>query len=121
MVKLVAAFIKEQSKNKKPGSIAVYDYLLPSLSFYSNEKIITLNNGNSITQRETQFETNESGWQSTYFKLNENKDSLTLISLLAKPNSYIVAQKKNPLPDSLSFLRRNLPHEILMGKWVIYF
>ncbi len=120
-VKLVANFIKEHSKNEKQGSIAVYDYLLPSLSFYTNEKIITLNNGNSITQRETQFETNETEWQNSYFKLMDNRDSAKLSSILSQPNSYIIAQKKNSIPDSLSFLRQNLKHEVVMEKWVIYY
>ncbi|MEO6329718.1 MAG: glycosyltransferase family 39 protein [Ginsengibacter sp.] len=120
-IRPMAAFIKDRSMNKKPGSIAVYDYLLPSLAFYTNEEIITLDNGNSTTQRETQFETNNNTWQNTYFKLGENKDTVALTSILAKPNSYIIAQKKNPLPDSLSFLKKNLPNKILMGKWIIYF
>ena len=119
-VKSVANFIKQQSNNK-PGSIAVYDYLLPSLAFYANEKIITLNNGNPVAQRETQFEANDSMWESSYFKLNKNKDSTVLTSLLAKPNSYIIALAKNALPDSLSILKKNLPNKIVMEKWIIYY
>lgn len=119
-VKPLATFIKNQSAQKRVGNIVVYDYLLPSLAFYTGEQVITLNNGNSITEREIQFETNDR-WKKSYFKLSGNRDSSVLAALLSKPNSYLIAQRKNPPPDSLSYLREKLSRHVSMGKWIIYF
>ena len=53
-VKEITSFLKQKKPEMK--EVMVYDYLLPSASFYLQKKIITIENGNFNTHRETRFE-----------------------------------------------------------------
>jgi 4-amino-4-deoxy-L-arabinose transferase-like glycosyltransferase len=120
-IKPVATFINTQLVNKKDPVIAVYDYLLPSLAFYTNKKLVTINNGNGNTNREIQFEQPGSEAQHNYIRLaglagDDQKKLLTPWSF-----DCIVARKDNDIPDSLIFLKRNLLYKATAGKWIIYY
>jgi 4-amino-4-deoxy-L-arabinose transferase len=120
-VKPLAAFIKAHSSNPATATIAVYDYLLPSLSFYTNNNIITIDNGNSYAKREIQFENAGERKDYGYIKINGTDSLQRLSTLLKQPESFLVARKNNDLPDSLSFLRQALHHKTILDKWVIYY
>jgi 4-amino-4-deoxy-L-arabinose transferase-like glycosyltransferase len=117
-VKPVAALINAGSKQN--GRIAVYDYLLPSLAFYTHQKITTIDNGNNNTHREIQFEEPGRAWEENYIKISGLTDSNRNAILLSKRFDCIIARMNNDLPDSLAFLKAHLLHRSVMGKWVIY-
>lgn len=119
-VKDVADFIKQHS-GKEVGNVAVYNYLLPSISFYTNAQVLTLDNGKPSAHRETQFQNTDSSWKRTYYNFKENVDSVTLQDLMSKPNSFIIARKSRPIPDSLSVLKKHFPNKIEIEKWLIYY
>jgi 4-amino-4-deoxy-L-arabinose transferase len=120
-IKPLASFIDAHSRNPAKATVAVYDYLLPSLSFYTNNKIITIDNGNAHAKRETQFENTNELTASGYFRIAEAGSIRRLSVMLAAPESFFIARKQNDLPDSLHCLAQALHHKTILDKWVIYY
>jgi 4-amino-4-deoxy-L-arabinose transferase len=120
-IKPLAGFIKAHSSNPAKATVAVYDYLLPSLSFYTNNRTITIDNGNAHAKRETQFEATGEPTANGYFKMAEPGSIRRLSLMLAAPGSFLVARKQNDLPDSLHCLRQAMHHKAIFDKWVIYY
>ena len=117
-VKPVATYINEQDI-KKEATITVYNYLLPSLAFYTGRKILTVNNGYHLAERETFFEKNNEEMSYGYIKLATHDTSLSK-GLPAAPVSYLVAFADEPIPDSLSYLKKGSNKKIIGDKWAIY-
>jgi 4-amino-4-deoxy-L-arabinose transferase len=120
-IKPLASFIKQHSSNPEKATVAVYDYLLPSLSFYTNNNIITIDNGNSHAKRETQFENGAGKKENGYIKINGAESVQRLSLLLKQPESFLIARKNNDIPDSLSLLTQAMHHKTSFDKWVIYY
>ncbi len=117
-IKPVAQFINAQKE--KPASITVYNYLLPSMAFYTNQKVVTVNDGRSGAERETLFEKNNPAVKQTYFKLSANPDTALLSSITGTAGAYLVRRKKDFLPDSLTFIKKGTQQTIIEDKWVVY-
>jgi 4-amino-4-deoxy-L-arabinose transferase len=120
-IKPLASFIKQHSSNPEKATVAVYDYLLPSLSFYTNNNIITIDNGNSHANRETQFENGAGKKDNGYIKINGAESVQRLSLLLKQPESFLIARKNNDIPYSLSLLTQAMHHKTSFDKWVIYY
>jgi 4-amino-4-deoxy-L-arabinose transferase len=120
-IKPLATFIQEHSSNPAKATVAVYDYLLPSLSFYTNNNIITIDNGNSRAKRETKFENSAEKKANGYIKIDGAESIHRLSLLLKQPESFLVARKNNDLPDSLSLLTHTMHHKTTFDQWVIYY
>ena len=117
-VKPVAAYINARDP-KKEATITVYNYLLPSLAFYTGRKILTVNNGYHLAERETFFEKNNEALSYGYIKLTTRDTSLSN-GLLANPVGYLVAFADEPIPDSLAYLKKGSNESIIGNKWAIY-
>jgi 4-amino-4-deoxy-L-arabinose transferase-like glycosyltransferase len=117
-IKPVAQFINSQKE--KTSTISIYNYLLPSMAFYTNQKVVTINDGRSGAEREILFEKNNPAVKQTYFKLSANPDTALLSSITGTAGAYLVRRKKDLLPDSLSFIKRGAQQTIIEDKWVVY-
>lgn len=117
----VKPLIREVKSRKQDngGSIIVYNYLLPSLSFYSGRELITIDNGNKTAVREVHLEMDTAEIKRFYIKVKTDSGNLREISL--QRMYCIVARKEDPIPDSLIFLKQQLPDSMLAGKWIIYY
>ncbi|MGB0837480.1 MAG: ArnT family glycosyltransferase [Flavobacteriaceae bacterium] len=96
--KPMAKFIKELDSSKTKN-VLVFNELLPSLKFYLNRDIITVNNGKYTTEREIQFETNKNYQE---YLINYKTENERFESLLNTPNSVLIIKTKNKLLPSLS-------------------
>lgn len=116
-IKPVAQFINAQKD--KPASISVYNYLLPSMAFYTDQKIVTINDGRSGTEREVLFEKNNPALKETYFKLSANPDTALLSTVTGADNAYLIRREKDLMADSLTFIKRKPTQTIIEDKWVV--
>lgn len=116
-IKPIAAFINTiPSKN-----IYVYNYLLPSLSFYQNKPIVTLHNGHNTTHRETQFQ-----YSYNYREYFYNLEDTTEVKRLWEAFNYmgknvLVIRNKDKIPSNLSFMLSQLRHKKIFKKWTVYY
>ena len=117
--KEIAAFIKKE-KGESLNSLLVYDYLLPSASFYLNTEIVTISNTNYNTFRETQFEDNLD-YQKNLFDINTTEGLKSLKTTILEDDQVYIERKKNPLPDSLSYLLSHFTHKVEKDKWILYY
>ncbi|MDP2088424.1 MAG: glycosyltransferase family 39 protein [Flavobacteriaceae bacterium] len=118
-IKPIATFIKEQSENQNK-TVIVYDRLLPSLSFYLNQPIITINNGYYTTQRETNFELSNQ-WKKFLinYKIKSERDSL--LTLTRKKNTFLIMKKNAVEPDSIKLIRNNFKSLKTFGYYIVYY
>lgn len=118
-VKPMAEFIKVHSNNNR--EVLVYNYLLPSLSFYLNEEITTINNGRYTTQREVQFEKNDN-WKKHLINYFDKKDRNRILSISIKEKpTFLIKLKKETLPDTLAFFQQHLKHKKDFKKFEVYY
>lgn len=117
-VKPIATFINENSNNKK-RTVIIYDRLLPSLSFYLNQPIITVNNGRYTTQRETFFETNHK-WKKHIINYKIKEERNLLIELTSK-NTFLIIRENVIEPDTIMLFRTKLIHSKKLGKYLVYY
>ena len=118
-IKEIAGFIK-QEKGNKLSSLLVYDYLLPSASFYLNAEIITISNTNYNTFRETQFEDNLN-YKENLFNIKTAEGLQRIKNRILEEDQVYMELKKNPLPDSLSYLLSHFTHKVEKDKWILYY
>lgn len=104
---------------KDINNIVVFNYLLPSVRFYSNKTIITLNNGHNTVVREVQFETNMK-WKHHLIDLKTETGKQQTDSILKLKFAFI-SRKKDQLPDNLDYLNHSPYQKKEFGKWVIYY
>lgn len=118
-VKPMAEFIKAHSNNNR--EVLVYNYLLPSLSFYLDEEITTINNGRYTTQREVQFEKNDN-WKKHLINYFDKKDRNRILSISIKEKpTFLIKLKKETLPDTLAFFQQHLKHKKDFKKFEVYY
>jgi len=117
-VKPIADFIIENDTNE--SEVMVYNYLLPSLSFYLNKNITTINHGRYTTQRETQFETNED-WKSNLINYFDKNDRSRIYLKQPKNSIYLIKRKKDVFPDTLQVFANKLKHKKEFEKFELYY
>jgi 4-amino-4-deoxy-L-arabinose transferase-like glycosyltransferase len=120
-IKPLASFIQQHKSNAAQTNVAVYNLLLPSLSFYTHNNIITIDNGNRQAKRETQFTNDTDKNTNGYIKMEGTESINRIRVLLNEPGSFLVARKKNDLPDSLSLLINHMHHKAILNQWIIYY
>lgn len=101
--------------------IIVYDQLLPSFAFYTNRKFVSIYNDNNKAKREIQFEKPGSDFENSYFEVRRDYSSASFRALGEDSTRVIIASVNHDLPDSLSFLRRELSQKDTFGNWVYYY
>jgi hypothetical protein len=104
----------------KSKKLYVYNYLLPSMAFYTNKNIITLNNGNSTSKRELQFEQNLD-YQKNYYNLEEKKEITRLKSDFTAQNSIFLVRKKEIIPEYIKAEIASFGNKKYFGKWILYY
>jgi 4-amino-4-deoxy-L-arabinose transferase len=114
-LKPIATFVNTLKSN----DLYVYNYLLPTMSFYTDKNIITLNNGNDTSKREVQFERNLN-YLKNYYNLEDKKEISRFQSDFKTQNTMFLVRKKEPIPEflqnKLSFKKRKE-----FGKWILYY
>jgi hypothetical protein len=115
----IAKFIQHE-KGDKVNSLIVYDYLLPSADFYLDTKVITIQDNNYKTIRETQFE-NDTLYKKNLINLKDPSDSKRFKQLFQKEDQVYIERKKSPTNDSLSYLLETFTHKIEKDSWIIYY
>lgn len=114
--KPIAAFVsKLKSKN-----IYVYNYLLPSMSFYTNKNIITINTGNYTCKREVQFEPNLK-YLKNYYNLEENKEIIRFKINFKTQDAVFLVRKKEMLPEYIKTQIAPFSKQKYFGKWILYY
>jgi 4-amino-4-deoxy-L-arabinose transferase len=114
--KPIAAFVNSQ----KTKEVYVYNYLLPSMSFYTDKNIITLNNGNYTSQREVQFEQNLD-YQKQYYNLEEKKEITRFKSVFNTQNAVFLVRKKEQIPDWIKTQIASFGNKKYFDKWIVYY
>ncbi len=117
-VKPLAEFIKNNSQIE--NEVVVYNYLLPSLSFYLNKDITTINHGKYTTEREVQFETNDQ-WKKHLINYFENSERERLLKLASDKPIFLIKRKKDIFPDTLNILAKKLNHKKNFDKFEVYY
>lgn len=116
-MKPIANFINSIDKGHQ---LYIFNDLLPSLQFYTNQKIVTLNNGHNLTQREVQFQKDET-YKTHLFDLTLQEDIDRLKTNYSNTKRIIVVKTKRGIPEELSFLTENLPYKKTFKKWTVYY
>ena len=112
-------FIDHVSKDKEK-TIFVYDYLLTSIPFYTNDHFITLKSTHNTTDREVQFE-NDNSWKEGLWDIKNDSTILRLSTLSRKRNTYLLLRKKDHLKPELAFLKENFNGLKEYPKWTLYY
>lgn len=101
-------------------TILVYDYLLTSIPFYSDDNHITLKSSHNTTDREVQFEDDDSYKE----RLWDVKDSMIikrLDTLSHKRNTFLLVRNKRGLNEKLSFLKNSFNNSKNYSEWTLYY
>jgi hypothetical protein len=114
--KPIASFVS----SLKSRNVYIYNYLLPSMSFYTNKNIITLNNGNYTCKRELQFESN-SNYVKNYYNLQENKEIIRFKINFKTQDALFIVRKKENLPAYIKTEIASFRNIKYFGKWVLYY
>jgi 4-amino-4-deoxy-L-arabinose transferase len=117
-VKPIAVFIEENTTEN--SQILVYNYLLPSLSFYLNQDITTINHGRYTTQRETQFETNED-WKKNLINYFDATDRTRILEMNPDNPTFLIKRKKDVFPDTLQIFANKLKHKKNFETFEVYY
>jgi 4-amino-4-deoxy-L-arabinose transferase len=114
--KPIATFVNSLKSN----NVYIYNYLLPSMSFYTNKNIITVNNGNYTSKREVQFEQN-SNYLKHYYNLEDKKETVRFVTDFKIQNSVFLVRKKENLPDYIKAEVSHFKNKKYFAKWILYF
>ncbi len=117
--KELIGFAKQKS-GKDFNRLIVYDYLLPSASFYLNDEIVTVENTNYKAQRETRFEKAEL-YKRNFLDLKQKEDLQRFKDLMREKGNILIERKGHLVNDSLKYLIKNFSHCEEMNKWIIYY
>ena len=117
-IKPIAQFIK--SNANKNSNVMVYNYLLPSLSFYLDKNITTINHGRYTTQREIQFETNKN-WTRNLINYFTEEGRERVLNTSTENKTFLIKRKKDIFPDTLLILQNKLRHKKEFEKFEVYY
>ncbi|HUH45685.1 MAG TPA: hypothetical protein VLZ54_00925 [Arenibacter sp.] len=118
-IKDIVEFIDHVPSDKNK-TIMVYDYLLSSIPFYTNDTLITLKSSHSSTQREVQFENGDSYKKSLWDVHTESV--VNKLSKLSRDHStYLLVRNKWDLSKELLFLKKNFNAQKHYQKWTLYY
>ncbi|MCB0374848.1 MAG: glycosyltransferase family 39 protein, partial [Sinomicrobium sp.] len=115
-LKSVTDFITDTLPDK---SIVVYNYLLPSASFYTDKKIITINDGHNTVMRDLRFEKNSNC--ENYLINARNPSGMATLDSLFESGIVLVTRKKHQLRKNLLYLQQKLNHRKSFDTWIIYY
>ena len=118
-VKPIANFINNE-KNDNRKTIIIYNTLLPSLSFYLNQPIITVNNGYYTTQRETYFET-DNQWKRLLINYKDKSERDSLLTLTENKNTFLIMKKNALEQDTLKLIKNNFKSSKIFGNYLVYY
>lgn len=118
-VKDLIGFVKEK-KGKDFGRLIIYDNLLPSASFYLNEKVVTVHNESFSTKRELQFEEG-TDYQKEFIDLTLEEGSQHFKILMKQNDNVFIERARHPMPDSLRYLLKNFTNEKKIDKWIVHY
>ncbi|MBT8269686.1 MAG: glycosyltransferase family 39 protein [Flavobacteriaceae bacterium] len=99
--------------------VLVFNYLLASAEFYSEQPVITVNNGHNTVQRDLRFQDNEN-WKNTIVNMRGRDKKVILDSLMQKPSLILVRRRSDQIESSDLFLNRKL-QMIDFDKWVLFY
>jgi 4-amino-4-deoxy-L-arabinose transferase-like glycosyltransferase len=114
--KPIATFINSLKSN----NVYIYNYLLPSMSFYTHKNIITINNGNYTSKREVQFEQNLN-YLKYYYNLEEKKEMIRFKTNFKTQNSVFLVRKKEDLPEYIKSKVSLFRNKRYFAKWILYY
>ena len=101
-------------------TILVYDYLLTSVPFYTEDSLITLKSSHNTTDREVQFEEEES-WKENLWDIKEPMIIERLDTLSRKRNAFLLVRNKRDLNAKITFLKSNFNRRKKYPKWTLYY
>ncbi|MFK2820667.1 glycosyltransferase family 39 protein [Flavobacteriaceae sp. LMIT009] len=103
----------------KSKNIVVYNYLLPSASYYTNKPIVTINNGHNTVKRDLRFQ-NDDSWKK-YLIDAKTEEGIKQLDSLASENVILFTRRKHQLPENLEFFQKDLNNKVDFDKWIIYY
>jgi len=106
--------------NEKNKTILVYDYLLTSIPFYTDDTHITLKNSHNTTDREVQFE-KEDSWKKRLWDVNDATIIGKLHTISQKRSTYLLVRNRWSIPENLTFLKKNFNSKKYYPKWTLYY
>ncbi|NNF82220.1 MAG: hypothetical protein HKM99_05715, partial [Flavobacteriaceae bacterium] len=109
----------EQDPELSSRRVLVFNYLLASAEFYSEQPVITVNNGHNTVQRDLRFQDNEN-WKNTIVNMRGRDKKVILDSLMQKPSLILVRRRSDQIESSDLFLNRKL-QMIDFDKWVLFY
>jgi len=112
-------FIQNKSSDKEK-TILVYDYLLASIPFYSDGEYITLKYKHYTSNREVQFE-NDDTYKDYLWDLKKEESVERLNTLSQMDNTFLLVLNRRDLAENLSFLKDNFNSQKEYPKWTIYY
>lgn len=112
--------VVEEKTAGKENKVIIYDYLLPSASFYLDQEIVTVHKDNFNTRREVEFENGHS-FRNTYINLQKEGEEQHLKDLLQEENNVLIMRKRTQLEDSLKYILKDFGHSEEVGKWRVYY
>ncbi len=101
-------------------SIFIYDYLLTSIPFYTSDNHITLKSSHNTTNREVQFENDES-WKDNLWDLKDSTTVNRLEMLSKKDNVFLLIRSTQAIDAKLSFIKNNFNSQKKYPKWILYY
>ncbi len=110
----LAEFIR--AKQLQTRQVLVYNELLPSLAFELEKLPVSLHDGNSSLQRETQFERNDT-WRRNLIYLQDARQEPYLGSLLLQHPVLLV---KGELRPERQWMLRYFSQQQKLGKWTVW-
>jgi 4-amino-4-deoxy-L-arabinose transferase len=117
--KELMGFAKQKS-GKDLNRLIVYDYLLPSASFYLDDEIVTVENTNFNAQRETRFE-KAAIYKRNFLDLKQKEDLQRFKDLMLEKGNILIERKGHQMNDSLDYILKNFSQCEEMNKWIIYY
>ena len=115
----IVHFIDGISKDQE-RSIFIYNYLLTSIPFYTDDVEITLDSGHNTTQREVQFE-NDNTWEAHLWDVKKDSTMARLSSLSRKRNTYLLIRNKSENDPKIVPIEDNFNSHKDFPKWTLYY
>ena len=118
-VKEIVAFVQKEKK-QKINHFIVYNYLLPSASFYLEKDIITISDGYVKSKRETGFQKNDS-YRSNYINLRNDGTTADLDKAFEGINNVLLTKSKFLKKNQLANYIARFEHQKEFGEWLVFY